>query len=341
MANIAREPTPLYIQTLRHYPAENDNNDASSTTAVTGDDGGRYETVQKLITPSPLHKDGEIETSLQQFVQRDGSILWRRVVVKNGPSTAQPAVTHASFLLPDDYHPNDQQSVSSSNSLCWASFAEQPPDSPPMLCVLAHPTLLCIWDVYPSSNHGGNTGEGHYVSLPFEASGIFALDAENKKHTGLLLQRCETVEDLYAFDLAQQQKQKHGNDDEEDEDDHDHGFVLKAPPRLGRESGASSLPSLHVSTPEGDAAAVNVSTVTMTNAAVPSLFSLSHPQGDVLPVSTRISEEDATMMGPFTDVFEKILWVDTMRWVDEDKAWLERKQHSQPICVTYHTQLKR
>jgi hypothetical protein len=44
-----------------------------------------------------------------------------------------------------------------------------------------------------------------------------------------------------------------------------------------------------------------------------------------------------------TDVFEKILFVGTMKWLDDDTTvdWWTRQEHSQSICVTYHNQLKR
>jgi hypothetical protein len=43
---------------------------------------------------------------------------------------------------------------------------------------------------------------------------------------------------------------------------------------------------------------------------------------------------------PFEDVFEKILFVGVVRWVDPAIIAAERKEHLQPICVTYHTHKK-
>ncbi|KAG7365277.1 anaphase-promoting complex subunit 1 [Nitzschia inconspicua] len=355
MSVTPREPTPLYIQTLRQYDDDESDNHRNHPSTNSHSccyvDGGYYQTIQTLISRSPSENGGEIETSLQQFVQHDGSVLWRRVLVQSGPSTATPII-HASFRLPDECYPHCNNNhvahttSSNNNLLCWASFSEQQQQqpkttndyssqSPPLLlCVLAHPTLLCIWDVYPSTGSNGSS-EGNYVPLPFEATGIFALQS-TKKNGGLLIQRSETVEDLYVFEMSQHQHQK----DDEDDDDHEQEFQLKDPPRplrVGRESmgGITSLASLNIST-TSDALLNNNN-----NSLVPSLFSLSHPQGDILPVSTNVTEQDPTMMGPFTDVFEKILWVDTMEWVDPQAEWLDRKQHSQPLCVTYHTQLKR
>jgi hypothetical protein len=229
------------------------------------------------------------------------------------------------------------------------------------LCVLANPTLLCIWDVYPTATSDTSTrqqpsqsqsqvhlgsGEGHHLPLPFEASGIFAVG--NNQH-GLIVQRCETAEDLFAFDRGswnntsttgekegrQQQQQQ---DDDDDDDDDDDGFILKAPPRpvrLRDSIGGSTLASLNVST-----ATSSPSTVGPSN--VPSLFSLQHPMGDIVPVSTFVDDE-TVQTGPVTDVFEKILFVGVMKWVDDDPniPYLERKERSHPVCVTYHTQLNR
>ena len=108
----------------------------------------------------------------------------------------------------------------------------------------------------------------------------------------------------------------------EDEDD---GFVLKAPPRplrfresTGTEFGSLSMPK-------------NPTTV-------PSLFSLSHPLDDILPVSNMCDADSQN--SPFEDVFEKILFVGVVRWVDPAIIAAERKEHLQPICVTYHTHKK-
>jgi hypothetical protein len=409
-------PTPLYVQPLRHYRDDDEKDNGYNNTnhphqtqqsdTEWDGGGGRYETVYTLISPSPLHDNvGDIETSLQQFVQEDGSVLWRRVVIKSGPSTATTTATtktttkttlpnvHASFLLPDDYyhhHINNHggsatvattNSNNNNNMLCWASFVTTKDDSldHQFLCVLAHPTLLCIWDVYPqqkqkqrqcSSNAKKDgskctsagtsviSGEGHYVPLPFEACGIFPLQAgANTKRGGLLIQRCETVEDLWAFDTITSQKHQPGRfgDEDDDENDNDDKFVLQAPPRpvrVGRQSNGETLTNLPTLTDAGIANANNTynnSVVVVTqgnnnnNNMVPSLFSLSNPKGDILPVSTPQSEHDTSMMGPVTDVFEKILFVGTMKWIDDNTGidWWSRREHSQSIAVTYHNQLKR
>jgi hypothetical protein len=398
------EPTPLYIQTLRNYRKDLDNDNDNHHPTKTQEketvlDGGHYETVHTLITSSPLHDNGgEIETCLQQFVQQDGSILWRRVVVKGGPSTTATTsaatttttpIVHASFLLPDDFHNhnssnNNTSTVPTTNSnnnvLCWASFASTTNHDAldhVFLCVLAHPTLLCIWDVYPQQQHqhgsitkkhanasastraSGVSGEGQYVPLPFEACGIFAVNTAGSSAStplgGLLIQRCETVEDLYAFDTISQHHQSMINenqDDDNDDDDDDDDFVLQAPPRpvrVGRESTGGTLSNLHVST---DTGLVNTNSSGVQNHGnnnssinnmVPSLFSLSHPKGDILPVSTQLSNQNTSVMGPVTDVFEKILFVGTMKWLDDNTNvdWWTRREQSQSIVVTYHNQLKR
>jgi hypothetical protein len=372
-SNTRGEPTPLYLQPLRHYgPDDEDcNNGVQQECAL---DGGYYETVHTLISPSPLHEnDGEIETSLQEFVQQDGSVLWRRVVVKSGPSTETAhasSIVHASFLLPDDYHHhrnnsnndnNNNDQNNNNNIMCWTSFSTTKCDSLNhiYLCVLAHPTLLCIWDVYPqqkdqlgcndkkscsaSSSITGASGEGHYVPLPFEASGIFAVQLPDldTEMSGLLIQRCETIEDLYAFETDVPSQNQQPMNDGDDDNDNDDDFVLQEPPRpvrVGTESiGATPLSNSSVVLPHGNNS--NNNNVT-NNSLVPSLFSLSHPKGDILPVST---QGDTSRMGPVTDVFEKILFVGTMKWLDDNTNidWWTRREHSQSIAVTYHSQLKR
>ncbi len=177
-------------------------------------DIGRYEILQRILTTGP--NDSEIETAIELFIGPDNSPLWKRVIVRSGPMC--PQVTHASFPL------TDEDSLPQGNAICWASFEEQPDHK--FLCVLANPSLLCIWDVYP--DQPSSVGEGHSIPLPFEASSIHALHGQ-----GLLMQRVDTVDDYVDVDWH-----------EVEEED---GFVLKAPPRPVRTSletlQAPSIPS--------------------------------------------------------------------------------------------------
>lgn len=329
------EATPLGIRPLRQYQLDDD---VTQPSGPYGLEGGHYQVLQKLVSASPIAKwdedicDGtsdddngaEIETCLEQFVDSsNGSVLWRRVVVRSGPSCPQQ-VTHASYMLPEDCATSSIPVTSDGTGLsvlCWTAFPDRPHHQ--MLCVLANPTLLCIWDVYPGGTREDLGGEGHSIPLPFEACGIHAVDAS----FGLLLQRAETVEDRHAFEY------QNGNGNGDDDD----GFVLKAPPRpvrLRDSTGGSTLASLNLSASQATAGLGGAPSST-----IPSLFSLSHPLDDILPVST-FSEGDL-LAGVATDVFEKVLFVGVVKWVDEDLPFLDMVEHSQPICVTYHSQLKR
>jgi hypothetical protein len=295
------EATPLWISPLIHHP--------------TNDDSGQYsyQVLQRLVTssPNPDHLETEIETALEAYIGPEGDVLWRRVVVRSGSSSPQQVI-HSSFSLPNE------TPVESDSVLCWAAFPERPNHK--LLCVLASPTLLCIWDVYPSvdSDLGG---EGHSIPLPFEACAIYAI---GDKH-GLLLQRNDSVEDQLAFDVQNKTWTMSGLQGIDDDDD---GFILKAPPRpvrfQGDMSGASSIGGLPVPT---------------SSSAVPSLFSLAHPLDDVLPIS--LLADDNIQPGTITDVFEKVLFVGMLRWTDPNEDILDRREYTQPICVTYHTQRKR
>jgi hypothetical protein len=172
--------------------------------------------------------------------------------------------------------------------------------------------------VYPKGKDYTLGGEGHSIPLPFEACGVYAIDDGQ----GLLLQRTETLEDNLAFDAQNRTWTSTGLQGEEDDD----GFVLKAPPRplRFRESTGTEFGSLNMS---------------KTSTTVPSLFSLSHPLDDILPVSNLVDVDSHNF--PFEDVFEKILFVGVVRWVDTLVAAAERKEKLQPICVTYHTHKKR
>jgi hypothetical protein len=314
----AHEASPLWIHPLL-------------TCRQSGPESGRYALLQRLFTPSPNadQEEAEIETALEMFIGPDGSALWRRIVVRSGP-TCPKQVTHASFMLPDDSAP-----VVSDSILCWAAFPERPDHK--LLCVLAKPTLLCIWDVYPKGEQSDLGGEGHSIPLPFEACGIHAIAGNH----GLLLQRAETMEDRLVSDAAAQNSKSWASLYHHQGDDDDDGFVLKAPPRPVRlrESTGTSLSGL------------NVSTTVASNNSVPSLFSLSHPLDDVLPMANISPDTGGSFQpaigggggggGVVTDVFEKVLFVGVLRWTDPNEAVIDRKEYTQPICVTYHTHKRR
>ena len=315
-------------------------------------DVGRYEILQSLVSELPRQHSAttttnddenananananvdtvaEIETALEVFIGPDDVPLWKRVVVRSGPICPEPVI-HASFPLPGERDEGSTVSLSSlsspvGNALCWTAFPEQPDHL--LLCVLASPTLLCIWDVYPgtsTANHSNANsrsrslvGEGHSTPLPFEASSILALMSEGTGGpSGLLIQRVETIDDHLDA-----QQQHYNNGELEDDDDDDDDFVLKAPPRPVRTSMDSFQ---HPNT----------------TSTVPSLFSLSHPLDDVLPIAERKESTSTYPPGMITDVFEKVLFVGTLSGVDPKEDYLDRQEFCYPICVTYHTHKKR
>lgn len=295
----AYNTTPLAVKVL-HKSQDDD--------SATSDD---YEVLQSVVSPSPIpgQEEAEIRTVVERFVDNNHRVLWRRVVVRSGPSCPKQAV-HASYMLPDD-----GKHFASVSMVCWTSFPERPHHK--MLCVLASPTLLRIWDVYPDGKVAGIGAEGHSIPLPFEACGIYSLGGSN----GLLLQRTETMEDRIAFDAQNKTWTSTGLNVDDDED----GFVLKAPPRPVRlrDSIGTSVGSLNLASSN----------------SVPSLFSLSHPLDDVLPIYNLI--EGDLQPGAVSDVFEKIIYVGVLKWTDPDADYAERVTRTQPICVTYHTHRKR
>ena len=293
--------TPLWLTPLLKYQREE--------TEI-----GHYETLKRLISPSqkPDSDEAEIETVVESFIGPGGLALWRRVVVRSGPSCPKQAI-HASYMLPNDA---GCKSLSFGPIVCWAAFPEHPEHK--LLCVLGSPTLLYIWDVYPRGKEADLGGEGHSIALPFEACGIHSIEGGH----GLLLQRTETLEDGLAFDAQNRTWTSTGLQGEDEED----GFVLKAPPRSVRmrESTGTSLGSLNLAAQ---------------NTAVPSLFSLSHPLDDILPVSKLLDGEIHALT--FTDVFEKIIFTGEIKWTDPKEATIDRKEYSRSICVTYHIHKKR
>lgn len=306
----AEDATPLWITPLVKCRREEP-------------DVGRYEILQALVTESPNNnnntRDGttsEIETALEVFFGPDDVPLWKRVVVRSGPICPQ-SVIHASFQLPNlEGGQVVDASAPTGNALCWTAFPDHPDHA--LLCVLASPTLLCIWDVYPDRNQASSVGEGHSIPLPFEAHSIHALEGGQ---SGLLIQRIETIDDHLD---AQNQIWTTNNDNAADVDDDDGGFVLKAPPKPVR----TSIDTLNISSTSVQ--------------AIPSLFSLSHPLDDVLPIYDMTHcHGTGSLPGVITDVFEKVLFVGTLSGVDPNDDYLNRKEFRYPICVTYHVQKKR
>ena len=169
---------PLFVHEKKHSKSK------SSTKP-------RRKIIQSIVTPIPISSlkhahdsnssipnHGEVQICIEEYIQND-SPLFRRVAVRSyGDITEDGGLLHASFSLPLEPLP-----AHGKEWISWADF-----EGRAYLCVLAGPETLRIFDVYPSAGKsviGG--GEGHSVSLPFEASGIFSLqDFENG---GLLIQR--------------------------------------------------------------------------------------------------------------------------------------------------------
>jgi len=180
---------------------ETESNDDTSTNKP------QRQVLNSIVTPVPVSYNigddktgncsdcGEIKISFEEYCQ-NGVPLFRRVAVRtHGPYSREEAVTHATFSIPIE--PLPRQGIS---WICWAEF-----ESKLYLCVLSGPTTLRIFDVYPTSSSctsssseppsiiGG--GEGHTISLPFEASGIFSLSTHGDSPSGLLIERqCRTVD---------------------------------------------------------------------------------------------------------------------------------------------------
>lgn len=310
------------------------------------DDGGEnesYRTVKRLVskTPNPSCAEtahGEVETSLEECLGPAGEVLWRRVAVR-GCVGADP-VLHASFFLPDDDYgstfaasDDNEHTFVEDHTICWASFPERPNHK--LLCVLASPILLCIWDVYPlsekisSESIGG--GEGNFLTLPFEARSIFPLADNN----GLLLQRKQTIEDhLMNDDTRSAWMATRGADVR---DDYDGDFVLQDPPapvRLGTMLSSPSGMEMSIPQPSPHVSAG------IFGVPVPSLFSLKHPLDEILPIAL-IEDNDLAQAFSPPDILEKVLFVGALRWAEHDDNPYHVAEYTQPICLTYHQQLKR
>ncbi len=328
--------TPLWITPI-FYSETKEINDSDGLPATEG----RYQVIQRVVSSSPNQtlSDAEIQTTLEAFVSPIGETLWRRIAIHsiydNGEGQCQGRKgMHVSFMLPKQDMADDA-SLSNGNTssalFCWAAFSDRP--SHKFLCILVQASLLGIWDVYPEKASGEEradwtVGEGNSIALPFECSSIFALGDVTG---GILLQRKETKEDRNENAAYR----TWGTSQDED----DNLFVLKDPPRPVRWGKLDHSPASAVShrlLPTPKAGPNNVFP------KISSLFSLLHPLDDVLPVSLLPeSNADEFTSTLFTDVFEKVLFVDVLRWTDPQDGYCEKKEYTQPICVTFNAQLKR
>jgi len=217
------------------------------------------------------------------------------------------------------------------------------------LCVLALPTLLRIFDLQPyssssQSNHnitqqksqsasqdkytsndsstlGTEGGEGHVISLPFEATSIFSIEGNyhgnyerNITQGGLLLQRTATQEDFFVwnqFQVSQSRyptihytqsqedspipqnarKPKHNFTDEDEDDDECNISGPPHPVRLRNvfKPDLSDSPSkpIHISSstqPFYYEDHPNDS-FPYTPSSVTSMFSIRHPSDDIRPIA--------------------------------------------------------
>lgn len=302
--------------------------------------GGYYETVQRLVTAAPNDSLGEVETCLEEYTSDSGDCLWRRVAVRGGPGRGDgPArFLHASFALPMNSSRRMRDGTSdyaSDNVMCWAAFPDRPDHK--LLCVLATASLLCIWDVYPSqdetnndSNEGEGGGEGHSVTLPFEARAVYPLG----EHHGVLVQRVDTIDDHFLFE-SDSMWMKRTDEDNMEEDNLDDDFVLQDPPKPLRLGAMVESLSPSAATPSFDATFSKPQTA---RNSIPAIFSLRHPLNEVLPVATHQENAEPSL---FSDVYEQLLYVGTPKWTDRNDEGPQKQLYSQPICVTYHTRLKR
>lgn len=301
-----------------------------------------YRTVKRLVskTPNPSCAEtphGQVETTLEEYMGPTGQVLYRRVAVRG--CVGAERVVHASFTLPDDDYGStfaasdeNEDTLVEDHTICWASFPERPDHK--LLCVLASPVLLCIWDVYPLSENKSSEsiggGEGNFLTLPFEARGIFPL-AENN---GLLLQRKQTIEDYLMSDETKSAWMTRRGDVG---DDYEGDFVLQDPPmpvRLGTMLSSPSGMEMTIPQPSPQASAGVFA------APVPSLFSLKHPLDEILPIAL-FEQDDLTHPSSPPDILEQVLFVGALRWNEHDDSPYHVAEYKQPICVTYHRQLKR
>ena len=153
----------------------------------------------RLVSEHPLDSNASIETVIEPVSSSSTTTGSRRfrVVIRNGPDPVLSHI-HASFLLPEKTQLPSlwrwKDTGGKPSLLAWTHFdnigernkgSTDESNLSTFLCVLVHPELLSIYNVYPRPNSGWTVQqEGWSVPLPAEFSSIFALPGG-----GLVLQR--------------------------------------------------------------------------------------------------------------------------------------------------------
>ena len=232
-----------------------------------------------------------------------------------GDITEDGGLLHASFSLPLGPLP-----AHGKEWISWADF-----EGKAYLCILAGPETLRIFDVYPSAGKsviGG--GEGHSVSLPFEASGIFSL--QGFENGGLLIQRQPNLAGQQGEFIGANVNVETRNDSVEFDAVGGKGGEGKqplGPPstlRLGVDP-KRFLPRLNSDGPMSTASSCSsdldidrmVSAIAASGGMIPSLYSLHHPLDEIRPCLTIPKEKDekdgSKNIVHFCNVSEEIVFV--------------------------------
>lgn len=286
-----RQLSGFTINPLYEHDQEQTNSNACQMT-----DKPQRKVLNSIVTPVPVSYNigsdkagycsdcGEIEISFEEYSQKSIP-LFRRVAVRTyGAFSRDEVITHGTFSIPIEQLPRQGKSW-----ICWTKF-----EGKSYLCVLSGPKTLRIFDVYPTSSSSFTSpsseppriisgGEGHTVSLPFEASGIFPLCTHGDSPSGLLIQRQRRNLDV---DLDQP-TEKSPSLVERDEQ------IIEPPStlRIGIDTKqyhprqSSNLPfSPEDSSCSSDSDVVRiVSGSTVSGKDVPSLYTLHHPLDEIRP----------------------------------------------------------
>lgn len=137
----------------------------------------RWRRLRRIFSDHPLDRDVSIETTIEE---RRGHV---RVRVSSGIecTTESPPHDHVMFSLGGSRPPEGE------NILCWTEL-----ESHRVLCVLAEPTVLRIFDPFPDPKSPlVVSGDGWTVNLPFICDSIHDFGK------GILLQRKEDPQDCF------------------------------------------------------------------------------------------------------------------------------------------------
>ena len=345
--------------------------------------------LERCVSPHPLDHASAGSSSITTLLLATPQACWVRVYNHSNTNSNDNDcgyTLHASFRVASTFAWTQQQPVRSSSRsepqqhhhqnhrrlLCWTSFSSN--NKHLVLCVLTDVSSLAIYDVYPSRRYSQDASEQQQrtndhewlVTLPFDCDSIHAMATTKEDGAGaegLLLQRSMDLSEIMMnMNTTVEEEDVNVAMQEQDDGSSNNNRILPSPANTNQlwsqqQQQTSQQQPLVAS-------------------AMPSLFTLSHPLEEVLPVlllppaagattttttTTKTNKNASIFMDPTTtsmqtyvsDPMEVVVWTGMAEWsthCESSSSSSNSSNHTQQqaqqqqqllLVVTYHTRFQR